>query len=145
QSRPPSACRCGTRSAWSAGSMAPYASGRTIGPRPPACWPIGEGSMTETADIVIVGGGIVGTSIAYHLAQRGSGRGVVLLERDTLGSGSTGRSAGGIRSQYSTEINIRFSLESVEFWRHFEEIVGLPVDYHENGYVFLAQTADERA
>jgi sarcosine oxidase subunit beta len=101
--------------------------------------------MTETAEIVIIGGGIVGTSIAYHLARRGHGRGVVLLERDTLGSGSTGRSAGGIRSQYSTEINIRFSLESVEFWRHFEEIVGLPVDYHENGYIFLAQTDHERA
>ena len=100
--------------------------------------------MTETADVVIVGGGAVGTSIAYHLAQRGVGRGVVLLERNTLGSGSTGRSAGGIRCQYSTEVNIRFSLESVEFWRSFEERMGLPIDYREIGYLFLATTAQER-
>ena len=100
--------------------------------------------MTETADVVIVGGGAVGTSIAYHLAQRGAGRGVVLLERNTLGSGSTGRSAGGIRCQYSTEVNIRFSLESVAFWRSFEERIGLPIDYREIGYLFLATTAQER-
>jgi sarcosine oxidase subunit beta len=100
--------------------------------------------VTETADVVIVGGGAVGTSIAYHLAQRGVGRGVVLLERNTLGSGSTGRSAGGIRCQYSTEVNIRFSLESVAFWRTFEERLGLPIDYREIGYLFLASTARER-
>jgi sarcosine oxidase, subunit beta len=100
--------------------------------------------MVETADIVIVGGGAVGTSIAYHLAQRGAARSVVLLERNTLGSGSTGRSAGGIRSQFSTEINIRFSLESVEFWRSFEQRLGVPVDYHEIGYLFLAQTEAQR-
>jgi sarcosine oxidase subunit beta len=91
--------------------------------------------MVETADIVIIGGGAVGASIAYHLAQRGVGRDAVLLERATLGSGSTGRSAGGIRSQFSTEINIRFSLESVAFWRTFEARLDLPVDYHEIGYL----------
>jgi glycine/D-amino acid oxidase-like deaminating enzyme len=100
--------------------------------------------MTETADVVIIGGGAVGTSIAYHLAQRGVGRGVVLLERNTLGSGSTGRSAGGIRCQYSTEVNIRFSLESVAFWRSFEARLGLPIDYREIGYLFLASTPRQR-
>src|SRR3954471_5352025 len=100
--------------------------------------------MTETADVVIVGGGAVGTSIAYHLAQRGVGRGVVLLERNTLGSGSTGRSAGGIRSQFSTAANIRFALESVAFWRTFEERLGLPIDYREIGYLFLATTSEQR-
>jgi sarcosine oxidase subunit beta len=69
---------------------------------------------------------------------------VVLLERATLGSGSTGRSAGGIRSQFSTEVNIRFSLESVAFWRTFEDRLGLPVDYREIGYLFLAQTETQR-
>src|SRR4051812_26886087 len=104
------------------------------------------GEMPETADVVIVGAGVVGTSIAYHLARRGPGigAGVVLLERDQIGSGTTGRSVGGIRSQYSTEINIRFSLESVPFWRRFEEEMGSPADYHEIGYLFLAQTAAER-
>ncbi len=100
--------------------------------------------MPETADIVIVGGGVVGTSIAYHLARRGAGRGVLLLERDTLGSGTTAKAVGGIRSQFSTEINIRFSLESVQFWRQFEEELGMPVDYREDGYLFLAQTDAER-
>lgn len=98
----------------------------------------------DTADVVIIGGGAVGTSIAYHLGQRAIGRGVLLLERATLGSGSTGRSAGGIRSQFSTEVNIRFSLESVAFWRSFEERLGLPIDYHEIGYLFLAQSREQQ-
>jgi len=101
--------------------------------------------MVETADVVIVGGGAIGASIAYHLGQRGVGHGALLLERNTLGSGSTGRSAGGIRSQFSTEVNIRFSLESVAFWRDFEARLGLPVDYHEIGYLFLAQEEAQRA
>ncbi len=96
--------------------------------------------MADRADVVIIGGGAVGTSIAYHLAERGAGGGVVLLERHTLGSGSTGRSAGGIRSQFSTEVNIRFSLESVQFWRR---IAG-EVDYRETGYLFLATTEQQR-
>ncbi|HET6320177.1 MAG TPA: FAD-binding oxidoreductase [Chloroflexota bacterium] len=96
--------------------------------------------MSERADVVIIGGGAVGTSIAYHLAKRGAGRGVVLLERNTLGSGSTGRSAGGIRSQFSTEVNIRFSLESVEFWRS----IARDIDYREIGYLFLATTDQQR-
>src|SRR5207248_5836527 len=99
--------------------------------------------MTDTADVVIVGDGAIGSSIAYHLAQGGAGSGVLLLERNTLGSGSTGRSAGGIRSQFSTEVNIRFSLESVAFWRSFEERMGFPIDYHEIGYLFLVQTPEQ--
>jgi len=63
--------------------------------------------MVETADMVIIGGGAIGSSIAYHLGQRGVGRDVVLLERANLSSGSTGRSAGWIRLQCSTEIDIR--------------------------------------
>lgn len=105
-------------------------------------WP--PGPVVQTADIVIIGGGAVGTSIAYHLGRRGVGAGVVLLERDTLGSGSTGRSAGGIRCQFSTEVNIRFSLEAVAFWRAFSEIMGTRIDYREIGYLFLAQTAAQR-
>src|SRR5438034_2423005 len=98
------------------------------------------GSVADRADVVIIGGGAVGTSIAYHLAERGAGGGVVLLERHTLGSGSTGRSAGGIRSQFSTEVNIRFSLESVQFWRR----IAREVDYRETGYLFLATTEQQR-
>lgn len=102
--------------------------------------------MAETADIVIIGGGVVGTSIAYHLARKGAAKGVVLLEKGRLGSGTTSASVGGVRSQFSTEINIRFSLESVPFWRRFEEEMGgLSADYREMGYLFLAKTAEERA
>ena len=72
--------------------------------------------MEKTADIVIVGGGIIGTSIAYHLAQK-KARGAVLLEKGLLGEGSTAKCAGGIRAQFSTEINIQFSLESFKVKR----------------------------
>jgi sarcosine oxidase subunit beta len=99
----------------------------------------------ETADIVIIGGGVVGASIAYHLGRRGVGSGVALLERDQVGSGSTARAVGGIRSQFSTELNIRMSLESVAFWRRFEDELGEAVDYREDGYLFLARTEEERA
>ena len=73
--------------------------------------------MTETADVVVVGGGAMGVSIAYHLAAAGAGR-IVLLERDAaLGTGSTGRCAGGFRHQFSSEINVRLSLASVRMIR----------------------------
>ena len=95
--------------------------------------------------IVVIGGGIVGTSIAYHLARRGAGRDVVVLERHRLASGTTAAAVGGIRSQFSTVINIQFSLESVGFWRRWSEEIGTPLDYREDGYIFLAQTEAEAA
>lgn len=95
--------------------------------------------MTETADAVVVGGGAMGTSIAYHLAEAGVGR-VVLLEREAaLGTGSTGRCAGGFRHQFSSEINVRLSLASVPMIRAFTEQHGLPLDVHVEGYLFLVR------
>jgi sarcosine oxidase, subunit beta len=102
-------------------------------------------SVPETAAIVIVGGGAAGCGIAFFLARRGLGREVVLLERDLLASGSTGRAAGGIRAQFSTEINVRFSLEAQAFFRRFEEETAFPADYREIGYLFLASTEGEKA
>ena len=93
--------------------------------------------------IVIIGGGVVGSSIAYHLGKRGAGKDVVVLERNRVASGTTAAAIGGIRSQFSTEVNIEFSLESVRFWRRWDEEIGTPLDYREDGYLFLAQTADE--
>ncbi len=100
--------------------------------------------LEKTADIIIIGGGIIGTSIAYHLARK-KARGVVLLEKGFLGEGSTAKCAGGIRAQFSTEINIRFSLESLNTWNHFQEIMGTELDFKKVGYLFLAADEEEWA
>ncbi|NWF92985.1 MAG: FAD-binding oxidoreductase [Syntrophaceae bacterium] len=99
--------------------------------------------MRKTADIVIIGGGIIGLSIAYHLALKRPGK-VILLEKGQLGEGSTGRSAGGIRTQFSTEINIRFSLESLKTFERFEEEFGIDPEFKRIGYLFLATTDSEK-
>src|SRR5438309_2578955 len=93
--------------------------------------------MKRTADVVIVGGGCIGASVAYHLTRRGI-TDVVLVEREKLlATGSTGRNAGGVRHQFSNEANIRLSIESVALLEHFEDAVGHPVDFHQDGYLFL--------
>jgi sarcosine oxidase subunit beta len=98
--------------------------------------------MTRTADVVVVGGGVVGTSAAYHLAAAGAGR-VLLLERaDAVGTGSTGACAGGFRLQFSSRINIELSLASVPMILGFSEEHGLPLDVVQDGYLFLLR--DER-
>lgn len=92
--------------------------------------------MTVTADAVIVGGGVIGASIAYHLAARGL-RDVVVLERDRLGSGSTGKNAGGIRLQFSTEMNVRLSQRSLPRFEAFADELGIDPAFHQVGYLFL--------
>lgn len=98
--------------------------------------------MTKTAGAVIVGGGVVGCSIAYHLAKLGC-QDVVILEKDSIGSGSTSKCPGGIRQQFSTEVNIKLSMGSVKFFERFEEETGYPADFCQYGYLILATTADE--
>lgn len=98
--------------------------------------------MEKTAEIIIIGGGIIGASIACHLAQKGA-KGIVLLEKGTLGEGSTGKCVGGIRAQFSTAINIRFALESLKTWDNFEELTGVDVSFQKVGYLFLATTKEE--
>lgn len=94
--------------------------------------------MTEIADVVIVGGGIVGASIAYHLVSQGCAN-VLVIERETsLGKGSTGKSMGGVRAQFSIPINIQMSLYSIPFYASFEEEVGHPSEYRPQGYMFVA-------
>jgi sarcosine oxidase subunit beta len=95
----------------------------------------------ETAEVVIVGGGVMGCSLAYHLAARGVG--VLLLERGQLGSGSTARNAGGVRQQFSTEVNVRIQMRSVRMLERFEQEIGVPADFHQVGYLMLlTQPAD---
>ncbi|ABF42294.1 FAD dependent oxidoreductase [Candidatus Koribacter versatilis Ellin345] len=92
----------------------------------------------ETAEIVIIGGGIVGSSIAWHLTEAGV-TDVVVLERETQqGKGSTGKSMGGVRAQFSTDVNIRMSLYSIPFYAEFDERLGNPAGYRPQGYLFLA-------
>lgn len=98
--------------------------------------------MEKTAEVVIIGGGVIGVSIAYHLAKKKAGR-VVLLEKGQLGEGSTSRCVGGIRTQFSTEINIRFSLESLKTFERFEEEFGVNPEFKKIGYLFLATTDSE--
>ena len=95
--------------------------------------------MEKTADVVIIGGGVIGVSIAYHLAMKRVGR-IILLEKGQLGEGSTSRCVGGIRTQFSTEINILFSLESIKTFERFEEEFGINPEFKRIGYLFLATT-----
>ncbi len=94
----------------------------------------------KSADVVVIGGGVVGLSVAFHLGLRRAGRVVVLERAGFLGTGSTGKCAGGIRQQFSSEANVRLSVESVRFLERFEEHTGVPLDFHQNGYLFLLET-----
>lgn len=92
----------------------------------------------ERAEVVIIGGGIVGSSIAWHLVEAGCNH-VLVLERETQqGKGSTGKSMGGVRAQFSTDVNIKMSLYSIPFYANFDERLGLPAGYRPQGYLFLA-------
>ncbi len=99
--------------------------------------------LPKTADVVIIGGGVMGASIAYHLAERGL-KNILVLEREKfLSQGSTGKAAGGVRYQFSTPVNIQLSLYSMNIIQHFAEIFGASCDYRPIGYLFLLTRADD--
>jgi glycine/D-amino acid oxidase-like deaminating enzyme len=91
---------------------------------------------SASAEVVVIGGGVMGVSTAFHLAEAGV-RGVVLVERDELGAGSTSKAAGGVRAQFSDEVNIRLGARSLEAFARFGERPGQEIDLHRTGYLFL--------
>jgi sarcosine oxidase subunit beta len=94
------------------------------------------------ADVVVVGGGALGASTAFHLRRLGVDD-VVLLERDTLASGSTSKSAGGIRAQFADELNIRIALRSLDEFERFEELTGVDIAFRQHGYLFLLDEPED--
>lgn len=102
-------------------------------------------NLPNTADIVIIGGGVMGASAAYHLAKRGV-KNIVLLEKEEFfGTGATGRCAGGVRYQFSTEINVRLSQESLPMIERFKEETGQDVNYIQCGYLLVATNEQDAA
>jgi len=90
--------------------------------------------LPESADVVIVGGGVIGTSAAFHLAEAGAE--VLLLERAALGSGSTSRAAGGVRTAFSDGLNVEIAARSLAAFREFARRPGWEIDLKEVGYLF---------
>jgi sarcosine oxidase subunit beta len=99
--------------------------------------------LPASADCVIVGGGVVGCSLAYHLTLAGIRP--LLVEQGELGAGSTARCAGGVRQQFTTEVNVRVGMMSRRMLERFEEELGSTADLRQIGYMFLASSDDEAA
>ena len=100
------------------------------------------GELPDSADVVIVGGGVMGTSIAFHLAEAGVER-ILLLEKDQLGSGSTCKAAGGVRANFSDSVNIALGARSLEAFAAFGQRPGQEIDLHRVGYLFLLDTEEQ--
>lgn len=103
-----------------------------------------DATLPSRADVVVIGGGIIGTSVAYHLAQAGV-HGVVLLERDTLGSGSSAKPLGGVRATFSDPANILLGQRSLESYETFAESFGTDIGLQQVGYLFLCRSDAELA
>src|SRR6516225_10160893 len=97
--------------------------------------------MPVTCDILIIGGGVIGTSIAHSLAQRRVGR-VVLLEKSFLGAGSSGKSGAIIRQHYSNPLTAAMARQSLGVFEHFEDIVGGPPVFTRTGMILVTHLRD---
>jgi sarcosine oxidase subunit beta len=100
-------------------------------------------NIPSKASIVVIGGGVMGASTAYHLAAAGA-QDVLLLEKEMFfGQGATGRCAGGVRHQFATEVNVELSKESLPMLERFPEEIGQSCDYRKCGYLFVLTQEDE--
>ena len=100
-------------------------------------------SLPGRAGVVVIGGGAIGTSAAFHLAEAGVD--VLLLERGELGGGSTCKAAGGVRAQFSDPVNIELGARSLRAFEDFARRPGAAIDLRRNGYLFLLSTSDDVA
>jgi sarcosine oxidase subunit beta len=99
--------------------------------------------VPKTAEVVIIGGGVMGASTAYHLALRGQ-KDILLLEKDEFfGQEATGRCAGGVRYQFSTEVNVRLSLQSLPMLDRFKDEIGQDINFRKCGYLFVLTTPED--
>lgn len=99
--------------------------------------------LPVSAEVVVVGGGVIGASAAFHLAEAGAD--VCLVERDALAAGSTSRAAGGVRAQFSDPLNIAIGLRSIGAFTRFGERPGAEIDLHQVGYLFLLDREEDVA
>ncbi|MEU6703728.1 NAD(P)/FAD-dependent oxidoreductase [Streptomyces wuyuanensis] len=100
--------------------------------------------LPRAAEVVVIGGGVIGASIAFHLAEAGI-RDVLVVERDTLASGSSGKPIGGVRAQFSDPLNIRLGQRSLRAWREFGVRPGADVGLDRVGYLFLLRREEDVA
>jgi sarcosine oxidase subunit beta len=98
--------------------------------------------LPDRAQVVVIGGGVIGASVAFHLAESGV-TDVLLLERDQLASGSTSRAAGGVRAQFSDPVNIAIALRSLSAFSAFADRPGWAIDLHQVGYLFLLDRPED--
>jgi sarcosine oxidase subunit beta len=107
-------------------------------------FPASAEALAKEAETVIIGGGIMGLGIGYELARRGRSD-VVIVDQGYLAGGASGRNGGGVRMQWSTELNIQLMQQSIDICRHFAGEMGINIWLRQGGYLFLARTADEQA
>lgn len=98
--------------------------------------------LPARASVVVIGGGVIGTSIAFHLAEAGVPE-VLLLDRGPLAGGSTSKAAGGVRAQFSDPVNIALGLRGLEAFEQFDQRPGFAIDLHQPGYLFLLDSAED--
>jgi sarcosine oxidase subunit beta len=110
----------------------------------PLTWTAGVAPLPRSANVAIIGGGIMGTSIAFHLAESGVGD-IVVIERDTIGSGSSAKPLGGVRATFSDPGNIQLGQRSLETFERFHETFKTDIGLRQVGYLFLCRNESEQA